>query len=170
MQTILAGTREAFGLVLFFESHCFKHKLAPVVKAQLRHGCELCRWFGLPHGHFCTLAMLMNFATGTYMAKKVLYAWSDLLNAEDAVKCASGCWPMAVTSWRYSVTDVERRLTSQPLAASSYSSRCSQTLVVFREIVSEIQAKATSKQTGPLATPENTKETLTTIDSSKDFQ
>ena len=62
MQAILDGTREALGLVL-------------VLRFGLFQGDELCRWIGSPHGYFCILAKLMNFARGTFMAKKILYAW-----------------------------------------------------------------------------------------------
>ena len=139
-----------------------------LVMTPLRYGDELCRWFGLPHGHFCTLAKLMIFAgeevESTSLAKKILDAWSDVYNDEDAVKYASGCWPRAFTNRWYSVTGVERPLTSPPLVASSDSSRCSQTLVGFRKIVSEKQGQATSNQTKPLGTRENTKDMLTAID------
>ena len=90
------------------------------------------------------------------MAKKILYTWSDLFNDEDAVKYVSGCWPRALTNRWYWMTNVERRLTSPLVVASSECSRCSRTLVVFRKIVSEKKAKATQ---------ENTKEMLTAIDS-----
>ena len=75
-----------------------------------------------------------------------------------------GVCPGAVNNRWCSVTDVERRLTSPPLVVSSDCSRCSQTLVVFRKIVSEKQAKATSNLTKPLVTQGNTEEMLTAID------
>ena len=76
---------------LFSESDCFKHKIALAVQAQQRYGDEMCRWFGLLQGYFCTLAKFMNFARCISMAKKILYAWADLFNDEDAVKYAGGC-------------------------------------------------------------------------------
>ena len=63
--------------------------------------------------------------------------WEDLHNNEDAVECASGCWPRASTNRWYAVTHVERRLATPPLVASSDYSRWSQTLVVFRKVAFE---------------------------------
>ena len=104
------------------------------------------------------------------MAKKILYAWSDLFFDEDAVTKASGHWPRAFTNRSYSVTDVEQRLPSTLVVASSDCSRCSQTFVVFRKDVSEQKVKATSNQTEPAGTHENAKEMLTAVDTQKYFQ
>ena len=50
----------------FFGSDCFKHKRALVVISQSRYGDELCRLFGFPHGYFCALAKLLNYARCTF--------------------------------------------------------------------------------------------------------
>ena len=91
------------------------------------------------------------------MSKEILHALVDVLNDEDDVNYASGCQPSASTSRWYPVTSVERRLTSPLLVASSDCSRCLRTLLVFRKVVSEKMAKATSTPKKPLVTHENTK-------------
>ena len=68
------------------------------------------------------------------MTKEVLHARADVFYNKVAVIYASGCRPSALTSRWYPVTDVERRLTSPLLAASSDCSRCLTTLVVFRKV------------------------------------
>ena len=78
-----------------------------------------------------------------------------MFDDEDAVNYASGR--------RYPVRDVERRLTSPLLVASSGCSRCPRTLLVFRKVESEQRAKATVNQRKPLVTHESTKEMLTAI-------
>ena len=86
---------------LFFESDCYKHKLALVVKAQLKY--ELCWWFGFTSWLLLYTGEVDEFREGTYTAKKILLAWSHLFNDEDAVKYASGSWPGASTNRRYYV-------------------------------------------------------------------
>ena len=70
LQAILAGTREAFGLVPVLRIGLFQAQASTCCGAQLEYGDELCRWLGSLHGYCCTLAKLMNFARGTSMVKE----------------------------------------------------------------------------------------------------
>ena len=76
-------------------------------------------------------------------------------------------WPSALISRWFPVTDVERRLTSPLLVASSDCSRCLKTLVVFRKFFSEKRAQAATNQRMPLVTHLNTKDMLTAIDTAE---
>ena len=130
-----------------------------MTKTQVRYGDELCRWLGYLMTTLCTLAKLMNFAKGTSMAKKILRAWADSFSDANAVKHASGCWPKALTDRWYSTA-----ADKSAFSCIKNCSRFSQALGVFRKVVSDIKAKATSNQTKSLVTQENTKEMLTAVD------
>ena len=80
----------------------------------------------------------MDFARSTFHGQE-----DSVRVGEDAMKYARDCWPRASTKRWYSVTNVERRLTSPTLVASPVCSRCSHTLVVFQNKTKVTQENAT---------------------------